>query len=299
MSCAYGSFFNVNQCLSVCPSTFFGSESTRTCIACNSPCATCDGSTLNHCITCASGFYLYKTTCSNPCPLALYGYLGTCMPSCPLGTYPDTTTIPLCLNCPAFCETCDQTGICITCTMGAYFSPYDKLCHQPCPVSYYGDPQTLVCALCDASCLTCHGPTPDTCDSCPPLTYLVYSTCYATCPPHTYSLTCQLCDNSCLNCTGPSANNCTSCPKLQMLHLNYSTCMSSCMKGDIADNLALTCLSCPLGQTGYFKECVGCYPTCKSCEGLVYTSCLSCDSSAVHHPDLIYNYGSRLDSNSI
>jgi proprotein convertase subtilisin/kexin type 5 len=183
----------------------------------------------------------------------MYGYNGLCVASCPLGTYPDTTTIPLCMPCPAFCETCDQTGRCITCVVGSYFSPFDNLCHNPCPVLYYGDPVTFVCSSCDSSCLTCHGPTLSDCDSCPPLTFLVYSTCYSTCPPHTYSITCQICDASCLNCTGPSSNNCTSCNELYMLHLNYSQCVSSCFEGDIADNSAMTCLTCPLGKTGYFK----------------------------------------------
>lgn len=152
----------------------------------------------------------------------MYGYNGLCIASCPLGTYPDTTVIPLCINCPSLCDTCDQTGICITCVSGAFFSPYDNLCHNPCPGAYYGDTSTYVCEACDPSCLTCFGPTSVQCNSCPPLTYLVYSTCYSTCPPHTYSLTCQMCHSSCLNCTGPASTQCTSCNKLEMLHLNTS-----------------------------------------------------------------------------
>lgn len=192
-SCQYGTYFITNRCASNCPPGFYGSESTSSCRACVSPCATCDGSTINHCLSCVANFYLHRTTCSNPCPLAMYGYNGVCLASCPLGTYPDTTTIPLCMNCPSFCETCDQTGNCISCVVGSYFSPYDNLCHNPCPGGFYGNPVTLVCAACDPTCLTCHGPTSGECNSCFPSTYLVYSSCYSTCPSHTFSLVCQLC----------------------------------------------------------------------------------------------------------
>lgn len=89
----------------------------------------------------------------------MYGYNGVCQLSCPLGSYPDNTTIPICVNCPVNCLTCSQSGNCISCTSNAFFSPYDNLCHIPCPTNYYGDPSTKVCSMCDTSCLTCHGPT--------------------------------------------------------------------------------------------------------------------------------------------
>lgn len=164
----------------------------------------------------------------------------------------------------------------------AFFSPYDNLCHKPCPPAYYGDTSTYVCTTCDTSCLTCYGPTSSECSSCPPLTFLVYSTCYSTCPPHTYSLTCQLCHDSCLNCTGPSDRECTSCKKFDMLHLNLSKCLSQCLEGDIADNAVMTCLTCPDGQVGRFKKCIPCYPTCKTCSGIWFTDCRTCVNTSAN-----------------
>ena len=147
---------------------------------------------------------------------------------------------------------------------------------------------TKVSTLCDLTCLTCHGSSPSDCDSCPPLTYLVYGSCYSTCPPHTYSFSCQLCDSSCLNCTGPSANECTSCNKLYMLHLNQSKCLTSCYEGDISDNAGMTCFTCPVGLVGYFKKCVSCHPSCQTCNGIGFTNCLSCTSAQNNSTDLVY-----------
>jgi proprotein convertase subtilisin/kexin type 5 len=134
----------------------------------------------------------------------MYGYNGNCISSCPIATYPDITSIPICINCPQYCDTCDSTGICTSCAVNSYFSPYDNLCHNPCPFTYYADNSTKICTKCDNSCLTCFGPTSQQCYSCYPSTYLVISVCYSVCPAHTYSLTCLLCHSSCLNCSGPS-----------------------------------------------------------------------------------------------
>lgn len=93
----------------------------------------------------------------------MYGYNGKCISSCPITTYPDITINPICINCPSFCDTCDNTGICTTCTINSYFNPLDNLCYKPCPSLYYADNTTNICTKCDITCLTCYGPTSGQC----------------------------------------------------------------------------------------------------------------------------------------
>lgn len=189
---------------------------------------------------------MFGTTCYLNCPFSMYGYDGLCVASCPLSTYADTNF--LCQNCPSiFCSTCDTTGKCGACAQGSFFNPTDSICYQPCPVGTYGHEGHWVCIPCDSSCLTCAGPTTSDCLSCAPSTYLVYSSCYSICPAHTYSLTCELCHDDCLNCTGPESTDCTSCNGFDLLHLNETKCVEECYEGDIADNVNLTCLTCPEG----------------------------------------------------
>lgn len=107
------------------------------CVMCTSPCATCDGATANHCLSCVTGFALHMTTCSNPCPGSQFSYNGLCNAFCPIGTYPDTVNA-VCVNCPALCDTCDMMSNCIGCSAGAFFNPIDSRCYNPCPGNYYG-----------------------------------------------------------------------------------------------------------------------------------------------------------------
>ena len=173
----------------------------------------------------------------------MYGYAGQCVAACPLRTYADSNLI--CQDCPTvFCLTCDSSGACAACSSDSFYDPDDSLCYQTCPAGKYGNQEYGVCIACHSDCLTCAGSTSSDCLSCPPLSYLVYSSCYASCPPHTYSSTCLLCHESCLNCSGPSPYHCLSCPSFMMLHLNYSTCIDQCYDGDVADNALMTCLTC-------------------------------------------------------
>lgn len=84
-----------------------------------------------------------------------------------------------------------------------------------------------------------------------------------------------------------------------MLHLNSSQCLPACLTGDIADNINMTCLTCPFAHTGYFKECVTCPPTCLTCSGLLYTQCTTCVGLAQHDPHLFYHYHTKVDPASV
>jgi hypothetical protein len=55
----------------LCPIGYYGdtngSAGPNVCIACNSACASCAGSA-NGCTTCAGGYYMTSSICSNTCP---------------------------------------------------------------------------------------------------------------------------------------------------------------------------------------------------------------------------------------
>jgi hypothetical protein len=58
-----------------------------------------------------------------------------------------------------------------------------------------------------------------------------------------------------------------------MYHVNLTTCLSTCLPGDIANNSAMTCLTCKDGEVGKFDQCVACYPTCLTCFGTWHDNC--------------------------
>lgn len=159
---------------------------------------------------------------------------------------------------------------------------YLSLCYITCPTGFYGSVLTQLCLSCHSSCLTCSGPFINNCQSCPTsgsgTPVLLQGTCYSTCPTFTYSATCLLCDSSCLSCSGPSATNCLSCAAPMFFHLNFTSCVSSCAKGEISSNYNLTCVKCLSGQTAYFEQCQSCNPTCLECYGITFLECSSCNS---------------------
>ncbi|XP_046890414.1 furin (paired basic amino acid cleaving enzyme) b isoform X1 [Hypomesus transpacificus] len=87
------------------------------------------------------------------------------------------------------CKTFDAQQICIECSPG--FSLFLQGCVKMCPPGFTSGPQLLnlsletwvdlssvqACLPCNAACLTCAGPGPSDCLSCPPHSHLVLSSC--------------------------------------------------------------------------------------------------------------------------
>jgi hypothetical protein len=84
-----------------------------------------------------------------------------------------------------------------------------------------------------------------------------------------------------------------------MLHLNLSTCLTTCLPGDVSNNTAMTCFTCRDGQVGSFDTCEPCYPTCLTCFAMWFESCLTCVSEAKHAPNLIYYFNTTLNTSSV
>ena len=143
-------------------------------------------------------------------------------------------------------------------------------CYSSCPVQYYEDSGSGLCLVCDWSCQTCSGPAFNSCMSCVAGSVLINSICYSSCPANTYSNLCLPCDSSCLTCMGSSANSCLSCSSPYFYHLNFTSCLTSCNKGELSNNYNMTCTVCPSGQVAYYQICTPCHSTCLTCNGISF-----------------------------
>ena len=219
-------FHSVDQtCLLTCPAGWYAEPATYTCNQCyqetasslEKTCQTCNGSSSNNCLSCASS-YLYQ---------------GTCLATCPPGSYPETSSMtcqPCFQGSPATdpensCETCygPNSNNCLSCSDAFIFAPDNSTCVQKCPlVGYYFDIEDNACNGCYKpsatngsyqECRTCNGSAATNCQSCYPGTYLYPpdGTCISECPmtyyPDTYTWECI----SCAYPTQDSSGNLSNC----------------------------------------------------------------------------------------
>ena len=112
-------------CVKKCQDGFYGNLTTHKCETCKVECVTC--SAYLECLSCLTGFFLYKYECVTECP-----------------SYPVMYFAHL------------ESGICFLSCPPPYFGQTNTgLCHLSCPVLYYGDLTTRVCKHCPEGCLTC------------------------------------------------------------------------------------------------------------------------------------------------
>lgn len=135
------------SCTQTCPGKLYGDSVTRLCQNCPQNCATCFN--LTYCITCETGATLaIDNMCYANCnSTAKYSFNGTCYNICPSGTYLTYTGVT-CSLCSPICLTCFNSGSrCISCAT-TYF--YNNTCLTTCPSGYYGS-TTLQCLSCSGS----------------------------------------------------------------------------------------------------------------------------------------------------
>lgn len=181
-----------------------------------------------------------------------------------------------------------------------YFIASTLLCYDICPDGMYGNATSLMCLLCDYTCLTCNSNTNTSCltcnstnnrnltgTSCPPsfgyyenytantlLCSLVLTNCLActnnaTCTNCTSGYyidainTCKLCNTSLTNCL-----NCTSSTLCTVCAAGYVISAGACIFNPCTDP---NCLSCPVSYsvctscitgTGYQLVSGSCLPIC-------------------------------------
>jgi proprotein convertase subtilisin/kexin type 5 len=273
-------YLSGSSCVQSCPTSTYANSTLQQCVACESPCSTCNSKTI--CQSCVSGYNLYLSSClngfcpggytpvasqcvlcSSPCLTCttspstcsscrhglspeLYLINVTCVQAnqCPSGTYPDVSS-NLCAACQPPCSTCTSLTVCLSCTTG--YNLDGTLCKSNCLDGFM--PINAICTACASPCSTCAGSL-STCLSCNlsangSSLYLSGLRCVATCPNSTYSndsnFHCSPCQSPCSYCN--SLSSCTMCMGGFFFYSNY--CYASCPLGYVG--IALNCEKCSIG----------------------------------------------------
>ena len=125
-------------CLERCPIGKYTIDN-ATCIACASPCASCDYSATN-CTSCLSGVLVDYGVCVNQCASNQYILGGVCY-----------DCSPPCLQC------FKAPTICLSCPSGMLLS--GTTCLNSCPNRYYYNRTISACAACRRGCASCSNST--------------------------------------------------------------------------------------------------------------------------------------------
>jgi hypothetical protein len=295
----------------VCDSCVAGTiKSGTTCVRCNSACATCTGSLISECATCALGRTKTAANLCIACPrnCATCDNTGntclTCFPGfiisggkCNLGCSAfcatcDSSNIftctgcgnglfllnSKCMACPANCVTCSDANTCTSCVTGMTPNSNNK------------------CILnCQLPCFTCADNQPTVCLSCYAGTNLTGTTCVFDTTCNGTVGTCTDCGQG-LNLYLDSSKKCVSCPNITNCIQCSTTAFSSCAlcaTGYFVDSSSgctqcptactsclstIACTTCAAGYTiisGNTGTCVACSSPCATCQGAA-TQCLSC-----------------------
>nr|XP_019937280.1 PREDICTED: proprotein convertase subtilisin/kexin type 5-like [Paralichthys olivaceus] len=291
------------MCLSECPKGFWGDR--RRCKRCYYSCESCTGSRSDQCTTCQPGHHLTEgtSTCTAVCgdnyyldheanmcrkcgencvkctsfsictecspDTSLQG--NRCQRSCEPGFYHDRQG-GTCEPCHKACATCAGAGVeaCNRCAEGYLLEEWR--CVSSCSASFYAtepSPEIAdghrICRRCDASCLTCVGPSRGNCSGCSSGHRLQEGVCVVdtVCTDGEYQDSdgkCHTCDATCLKCTGPRSEDCISCVSSRAL--DEGVCVMECAKGKY--------------QSG--GRCHLCDHTCATCTDAAPASCTSCDT---------------------
>lgn len=233
-------------CTNSCPagSVFVSPDQCK----CDSPCASCAGSTTN-CLTCIDQMFLMNGSCVNDCTARYYKEGGVCK------------------GCDSSCSTCkgSTSSDCLSCDYSK-FVYFEGTCNRTeCPLKYFND--NGKCSSCDGSCATCSGANSNECTSCDLTRFVLHlGECkYAECPVNYVNVSgkCLPCDVSCEKCKGTNNNECVSCKDKTFVVLN-GMCFTD---------------KCPVNYYLENGECKSCDSSCASCDGGYDKNCTSCDIS--------------------
>ncbi|XP_036973955.1 proprotein convertase subtilisin/kexin type 5 isoform X3 [Acanthopagrus latus] len=311
---------NTRTCVSECPRGFWGDR--RRCKRCFSSCVSCTGSRSDQCTSCIPGHYLTEGTntctahcgdgyyldhdanmcrkCSENClKCTSYSICTECKPdtslqgnrcqqSCAPGFYHEKQE-GACLPCHEACATCAGAGVekCNRCAEGYLMEEWR--CVPSCSAGFYAtepNPEIAdghrICRRCDASCLTCVGPSRGNCSSCSSGHSLQDGVCVVNteCTDgqyHDSSGKCHACDATCLKCTGPHGEDCISCVSSQAL--DDGRCVEECAKGKFRSG----------------GRCHLCDHTCATCVDAGAANCTSCDTDKFGMERYLYT-GQCLDA---
>lgn len=139
VTCAAGFYYLNGNCLATCPSGYYQSVASLSCVPCLSFCLTCTNST--GCLTCSNSIYTAPA----------------CTGNCSSGNFWSTTTNG-CSACHSTCATCygATSSQCTACknVSGVVYQLFGSQCVTVCPNGYYS--AGSICYSCTvANCVTC------------------------------------------------------------------------------------------------------------------------------------------------
>lgn len=311
-NCLTCSGAGANQCLGCGPSAMFVSGScvclpgtfpnphALACVGCAGECATCQSADPASCETCPSNSALTGGIPSSCACLSRYGW---------------KASVHSCLPCHFTCNTCDDSpdNHCTSCFPDAQLRAASPS-NCDCSPGFFPDSDSSNCQPCHVTCATCVGGLNTDCQTCvsPQATLvLLVCTCGEGFFPDTDSSVCSPCHPTCRKCTGSAATNCSDCKAHAALTVGICVCVSGYFGTADACSCEATCLVCAsagisgcsscypnaslLSGTapsscvcglGWFgspdsTNCQPCHVTCKTCDGVSETNCLTCFDNAV------------------
>nr|XP_004550004.2 proprotein convertase subtilisin/kexin type 5 [Maylandia zebra] len=210
-------------CVDQCPTGYYEQESGQKCEPCHASCKSCVGKHNHECLTCKAHLFREGKECVETCQHSHYG----------------NTASRMCEKCDPSCGECisDEENGCLSCAPGLIYLRKQGRCLASCPQGYYHDTVHRTCEHCHASCRTCSGKLPESCDSCYPGYLLSYGRCESICDKGQHPIikgsshSCEDCDSSCLECRGPGPSNCTVCSAQAILEAG-GRCLLCCHHKD-------------------------------------------------------------------
>ena len=229
------------------------------CAACYYTCYTCDGSLFNNCLTCNSDEDRIKIGNECPCHSSFF-----------------ENSSKLCEACSVKCLTCDGNteSNCLTCNSDTLFRVIETPNSSSKCICQDGWVEVNdVCEACNYTCKTCDQLTTTDCLTCDKPTLhreLKTSTSECICENGYVQVTveCEKCEATCLTCSGLSKNDCL-------------TCDSNLFRETEGISTPTKCI-CQDGWVELNDVCEACNYTCKTCDQLTTTDCLTCDSPTKH-----------------
>ena len=234
----YDNTLGYKQCIAACGPGFFIDSTNNYCKACATTCLTCSGTAANNCLSC---------NISGSTPYLTDG--GQCLASCPATVYQYTLLGQM--NCYTICPLSSFN----------YDNPLGfKQCIATCGAGHYVDAPNNYCRPCWNTCLTCNGITASNCVSCSSTGTTPFLTDAGQCVPSCSSTQYQYTLNSELRCY-------TICPSPSYNFDNtvngQKQCLETCGAGNYIDS-----------PNNYCRPCDS---SCKTCEGITASDCLSCN----------------------
>ena len=251
------------------------------CASCDGACERCTGPFNSQCSKCKDGYYLAATTCL-PCPTGCTNctasnictacgpvYIlnsSSCWITCSGTAFQSSRTT--CSSCRNGCLACSDYNTCSSCASGFSIKGGLNYCTSDCPTKQYW--QSGSCLPCHASCKECLSGGQFNCSECDSPLTLVQGGCFDINCASGFNfsetdLTCKPCLSNCSTCEYNALSSCLSCDVTQYF---FSPSSKSCVSK-----------ICPPGPY-YFNEtaesCLGCDPSCMTCDYNQASTCLSC-----------------------